>query len=200
MFNMINLQDIAKAMLKKGYAFFEKADKPFNLNIIGIRSSNNKPNSFDDLITVSWCYKAGWSFIKSIATTDPGLYWLNNPMNIKGTAILLPGQYRGAFKKGAHKGYPALVQCGQLKIVRDYDRDKEFDYYYNKVEISTNDKINIHRASSVAESNVVDKWSAGCQVIANPDEFNVFMAVIDASLRYWPNSFTYTLLLEEDFY
>src|SRR3990167_3055095 len=200
MFNMINLPDIAKVMLKKGYAFFEKADKPFNLNIIGIRSSNNKPNSFDDLITVSWCYKAGGSFIKSIATTDPGLYWLNNPMNIKGTAILLPGQYRGAFKKGAHKGYPALVQCGQLKIVRDYNRDKEFDYYYNKVEISTNDKINIHRASSVAESNVVDKWSAGCQVIANPDEFNVFMAVIDASLEYFPNKFSYTLLLEEDFY
>src|SRR3990167_8174555 len=104
MFNMINLPDIAKVMLKKGYAFFEKADKPFNLNIIGIRSSNNKPDSFDDLITVSWNYKAGWNLLKFSATTDPGLYWLNNPINVEGTAILAPGQYRGAFCKGFHKG------------------------------------------------------------------------------------------------
>ena len=103
---MINifLPDIAKAMSKKGYAFFEKADKPFNLNIIGIRSSNNKPDSFDDIITVSWKYKAGWSFLKFMATTDPGIYWLNNPMNVKGTAILLPGQYRDAFKKDFIRG------------------------------------------------------------------------------------------------
>gem|GEM_PF-6033206 len=37
------------------------------------------------------------------------------------------------------------------------------------------------------ESFQVDKWSAGCQVIADPVEFDVFMSLCRAASQVWGN-------------
>jgi len=44
-----------------------------------------------------------------------------------GTAILVPGQYRGAYALGYHFGKPALQQVGNLKLFRDNDLDEQLD-------------------------------------------------------------------------
>ena len=47
--------------------------------------------------------------------------------NVKGTAILVPGQYRGAYKIGFHKGkYKALVQAKPVKLYIDNDKDNKY--------------------------------------------------------------------------
>ena len=57
-------------------------------------------------------------------TTDPGLYYRHNPLNCFGTAVLVPGQYRGAFVLGQHQGlYEALTQGKSLPVYRDDDLD-----------------------------------------------------------------------------
>lgn len=186
--NNIKLPDIVKAMNRKGYAFFENDSKPFNLNIIGIRSEDNTPNVFNDLITVSWRFKNNWNFLKFAATTDPGLYWLEHPMNTLGTAVLAKGQYRSSHVKRKHRGdYYAVCQKGELTVLRNGVPDK-----------GKNFGINIHRANAKKESIIIDKWSAGCQVLANPHEFDLFMTCVDEAIECWSNSFTYTLLLEEE--
>ena len=44
-------------------------------------------------------------------TTLPGLYWLENPMNSKGCAILKEGQYKGVYEIDLHNGkYEAICQ------------------------------------------------------------------------------------------
>jgi len=60
--------------------------------------------------------------------------------------------------------------------------------------------INIHRATSRVggESVQVDKWSAGCQVMANNSEFKTFMEIINKAAKIWGNSFTYTLINSDD--
>ncbi len=58
--------------------------------------------------------------------------------------------------------------------------------------------VNIHRASTHHESVQVDKWSAGCQVLADPLDFNLLMALCEKSREQFSNSFTYTLLDEAD--
>lgn len=197
----MNLQtnQLIKALKLKDYAVFENDSKPLNLNIIGIRASDNTSNVFNDMIAMIWKYRGNWSMASFPCTTDPGLYWLKNyPDNLVGTAILKEGQYRGSHQIGKHKGqYEALTQKANVTVIRDADRDKELDYD-NGVEDTGIFGINIHRANSKQESTQVDKWSAGCQVIADPHCYDVFMAICKEAVEIWGNSFTYTLIGEND--
>ena len=108
---MITIQNIQKALLKKGYNLFEDDSKNYNLNLVGIRSKDETPNTFNDWFTVFWKYQGEWFFYVFKCTTDPGLYWLNHPMNKLGTGILKEGQYHGMWARDLHQGrYMALKQ------------------------------------------------------------------------------------------
>ena len=50
----------------------------------------------------------------------------------------------------------------------------------------------------VKKSTQIDKWSAGCQVIAANDDFRLFMEIANKAKDTWGNSFTYTLLESKD--
>jgi hypothetical protein len=59
--------------------------------------------------------------------------------------------------------------------------------------------INIHRSNPNRESLLNEKWSAGCQVFANPYDFSELLTIIDESARRYGDKFTYTLITENDF-
>lgn len=194
-----SIEQIKEVFYKKNYVFFDNM-KPYNLNLFGVRSSNGQPNRFDDLIVVAYRDKDfNWKIDNYKATTDPGRYWLLNPMNVKGTAILVEDQYRSTFMMGLHKGYPALVQKSIVRVYRDRNRDENLDFNKKTIEEGYF-SINIHRASTLYVSVFVEKWSAGCQVIASYKKYrdNFIPLLMKQSLRYG-NSFTYTLLNEKDF-
>lgn len=197
----MNIDQIKKVFEKKNYDFFT-LDKPYNLNIIGIRSNSRIPNAFDDTMVI--IYKDGNKQERLLSfkcTTDPGLYWLQNPMNIDGTIIMVPGQYKSCYKVGLHKGYKALQQIGDMTYVRDKDKDKELDFELMndpKKIITGVFATNIHRANENNESVQVDKWSAGCQVIADPVDFAMLMNLCDKSAELYGNKFSYTLITYKD--
>ena len=60
--------------------------------------------------------------------------------------------------------------------------------------------INIHRATgrTGGTSTRVDKWSAGCQVIANNNDWHEFLDICQTAREIWGNSFTYTLIESKD--
>ena len=197
--SLITPENIKKIYQEKGYKLFENDTKEYNLNIFGIRSSDMTPNSFNDYVCIMWKYNGEWNTKVYEATTDPGLYYLEHPMNVNGTAIIVPGQYSGAYNIGLHGGkYEALRQKKPMKYYRDNDRDNEFDLDESTLttEIAY---TNIHHASYTATSSQVGKWSAGCQVIANISNFNEFMDYCRLSKDLYGDSFTYTLLNEKDF-
>lgn len=196
----IGIKDILKVYQKKGYNIAENDVKPFNLNICGIRSMNGRVNYFDDIICIFWKYKGSWSIVKSIATVDPGLYWLNNPENKNGTGILKEGQYTGMWKKEFHRGdknEPAFVQVKPCTVIRDSNKDSIINYDADKEETGLFG-INGHNANNLKESILVDKWSAACQVWANPEEHALAMWLADKSIPHWGNSFSYTLINESN--
>jgi hypothetical protein len=186
------LSKIKGILRSKGYEIYTK---PNELNIVGIRSTNTISNRFDDEIHVF--YKVApliWHYHVYKATTDPGTFWLLNPMQPQGTAILAQGQYKGAYKIGLHQGkYKALVQSKPITVIRDYSRTAKLDFMNG-----SKDKgmfgINIHHASSNGITKQVDKYSAGCQVFANINEFNEFMGLCEKQMSLYGNSFTYTLI------
>lgn len=186
-------------MEKKGYVFFE-GRKPYDLNIVGVRSTNMRANKFDDSINVFYKNtKKDWEVRVYKITTDPGSYYLEHPMNVAGTAILVPKQYRSAYKIGLHRGsYEALVQRGvnPVQIYRDSDKDEILDMEKNSI-LEGYFGINIHKAGT--DSTIVEKWSAGCQVFKTRSDFNDFMTLVNRAAKYWGPTFTYTLLEEKDF-
>jgi hypothetical protein len=189
---------IENSVKAKGYLWFEKGD--YNLNIVGVRGTSNggkATNLFDDFITLSYKIKGEWQFHSFKATTEPSVHYLMNPINKNGTAILKPSQYRGAYALGLHQGqYEALRQVGELRVYRDTNRDAEYDLV-NEAS-SFNDGINIHRANPNGESIYINKWSAGCQVIANSKDWNTFISLVKKSATLYQNKFTYTLITKDD--
>lgn len=198
---MITQPLIYQSLQNKGYKIFEADDKPYNLNIVGVRSANKKVNAFDDWITVMWKYKGNWNFHVYEATTDPGLYWLQHPENPSGTAILKEGQYPHSHQLGFHKGaYKALVQVGNLTVIRDFNRDANMDIQSGCIETKSDFGINIHRACANGVSIQVDNWSAGCQVFADSFQFGQFIDLCTEAANIWGDKFTYTLINETYFY
>jgi len=190
---------------KKGYVFFDE-DKPYNVNIIGVRAENRVANKFDDCLLIVYRNNKGDFLVDSFeATTDPGWTYLKNASKVyggRGTAILVPGQYIGAYKLDIHggkNGYLALCQRGaSVSIYRDSNKDLLLDFD-EKTLTSGYFGINIHRAKRTDETYSVAGYSAGCQVIRKYSDWKRFMSIIDKSSNIYGNSFTYTLIKEEDF-
>jgi hypothetical protein len=193
-----DLPEILWSVKRHGFAIFEEGD--YNLNIIGIRNTANpQPNEFDDFLVVAYKREGEWITEEFSITTDPGRYWLQKP-DYKPCAVYYhPQQARGAYKIGKHRGqYVALVQAKPVKFWRDADKDDHATYSGRIHE----DRIglNIHRSSTRENgSKYVDRWSAGCQVFADPADFARFMTLCDRQVRWTGyRSFTYTLISNEE--
>lgn len=178
---------------------FEIKERPYELNIVGVRTDNWTPNSFDDFIFVFYKDDTGnWQGTKNAVTTDPGTYWLKNPMSPQGTAILKKGQYRNSYAIGKHRGeYTALVQVAPVTTIRDYDRDNKLSYDSSRSTTGLYG-INIHRAGSIGTTKVVDKYSAGCQVFSDASDFAKFIEQTKKHKDLYGNLFNYTLIDERE--
>jgi len=202
---MYTREKIQSAVEKLGYKWFsDRNDKGYDVNIVGIRNSDTADqvtNKFDDKITISYKNKEGeWQYHEFDCTTDPGTHWVENLLNSDGVAILKPGQYRGSHKIRLHQGkYEALCQKKPVKVYRDGNKDESYDMLEENVKEGIYG-INIHRATAKPgrKSTQIDKWSAGCQVIAAADDFSLFMEICHKAKDVWGNSFTYTLIESND--
>ena len=192
--------DYEKIFKQKGYAYFTNGQ--YNLNIIGIRSNNQNKvtNRFDDLLVVIYKTPTGkWQRVSYSITTEPGVYYMTRKLlNPKGTAILVPGQYRGCWELGKHKGeYKALVQKKPVKVYRDGNKNDIYDMVSKCIDNGVFG-INIHRSDEFVKVNYVNSYSAGCQVFSDPNDFKKFITLCERQRQLYGNSFTYTLLNEED--
>ena len=194
-------QQIETTIKNKGYKWFENGN--YNLNIVGVRNGetgNEVTNKFDDFLTLSYKVDGEWNYHCFDATTDPGKHWVENVMNEDGVAILKENQYRGSHKIGLHQGkYEALRQQKPVQVYRDNDLDGNYDLLEENIQEGIFG-INIHRATKWEgkKSTQIDKWSAGCQVIASNDDFRLFMEICNKAKDTWSNSFTYTLINTND--
>lgn len=202
---------LQKIVLAKKYRFFDSGQ--FNINLVGVRSQLSESNRFDDRLFVAYKDLAFQKVVREYSiTTDPGKPWLLKPLDPKGCAIIVPGQYPGAYMVGIHGrshasgGYPALEQVGPMNYVRDNNRDAIIDasLWQDPARIFSGIlKTNIHHAGKDQLRRklfkyLVNQWSAGCQVFEYYDDFLEFLEICKTGARLHGNSFTYTLLEEAD--
>jgi hypothetical protein len=191
-----SIEKICYALGHKRHVAFLDTQKDYNLNIVGVRSRTARVNYFDDTLTVFYNIGQDWDYVEYAITTRPGLYYLENPMNPLGCAILKAGQYRGLWKVGMHYDQHALVQDKPCTVIRDNNKNGTWD---NGTEETGMFAINCHRKQARGLSTTVDQASAGCQVFADAEIFDYeFMPLCNKSSVIWGNSFTYTLLDEND--
>lgn len=199
LFDKVAKIDLSIILRRKGYSYFTKGY--YNLNIIGIRKNNNNviTNKYDDILVVMYRTRVGLKTVYFNITTEPGDYYMRKKLgNPKGTAILVPGQYRGCWKLGKHKGeYEALVQAKPVKVYRDGNKDNIYDMFPQTINEGLFG-INIHRSNEGFTRQTVDMYSAGCQVFADPKDFDKFIDLCKKQEVLYGNSFTYTLLDEKD--
>jgi hypothetical protein len=188
---------IAQTFEQKNYRFFDSGRK-FNLNIFGVR--NNGPvNTFSDFLCVLYRNEWNeWQLYQWPGTTKPGGPALRMPRNVKGTGIMVPDQYLGAYCIDKHNGqYDALCQrLGKVRAYRDNDRDNAFDLDPATIEEDFFG-ANIHKA--LRDTPEVNEWSYLCQVFKRDSDFNRFMAIVNFAAKEWGNKFSYTLLEQHDF-
>ena len=176
------IEELKTEFKKLNYTWFE------HINFVGVRSKANLPNQFDDLFGVIIGSQIQWFS----CTTNAGTHWLRNLLNKKGTALLKPSQYIDTWKIGFHQGkYEAFVQAKPVTVYRD----KNLNDIAEESAVTDTGMfgINIHRANDKFISKLVDKWSAGCQVLNNPADFTNLLSLGKQSKR---DFFTYTLLKE----
>ena len=194
---MVDIEKVIELVQKRG-GIVDKM--PYHLNLVGVRDVSNI-NTFNDRL-IYFYYDSNENIVVAEInrfTTDPGLKSLKRPVNPKGCAILAEGWHPNMWRKGLHRGrYDAFVQNAPVKVYRDKNRDSKYD-----MNPTTIDKgifgINLHRANEARTSIIVDGWSAGCQVVANPTDFKKLLSVRDLAIRAGQSAFSYTLPLKSDF-
>jgi hypothetical protein len=102
------------------------------------------------------------------ATTEPGWYYREHPMNPGGAAQLAFGQHLDAWQIGDHRGQDALIQCGLLKVFRDKNEDGSRKG--DAIDIGAEFGLDQHTTSNAPHE--VGRWSAGCLVGKYPQTHN----------------------------
>ena len=174
-----------------GYVWFDQG--VCNLNAIAVRRLPGTPDAFDDVLTATWREPDGsWRTAAWSCTTDPGLYWLRNPSRVEGTAVLCPGQYRGAWVIGRHHAhYPALTQTRSVCVWRDRNRNgvvnregpRHSGYYGINVHAASLDPF--HDWDDIPPRASVGRWSAGCLVLPSSHDYRQWWSwVVETTARY----------------
>jgi hypothetical protein len=197
---MYSADQIKKAVLKKGYVWFEDhANKNFDVNIVGVRNLNVGQvvtNKFDDILTITYKENGVLVYKEWPITTDAGTKGVKQFHNPKGVARLIPDQYRGSHAIRLHQGkYEALGQQKPVKVWRDVNKDMTFDEVLVDQGLFG---INIHRSNPKTQSEYVENWSEGCQVFKRLKDFEEFMEICRKARDIHGNSFTYTLITTKD--
>lgn len=155
--------------------------------LVGVRSKADVPDRYDDKFYIS---KPGGSMFNFDCTTHSGSHYLLNWLNPKGTAVLKADRtYK--YKLGIHKGYEALVQAAPVEVYRDNNKNLKVDAV-GPTEIGWFG-INIHRGSMTTVGSYIGKFSAGCQVLANPADFKL---LLEECKKTGKQTFDYILLNE----
>lgn len=190
--NTLSIEVLKKTISALGYIWY--TDRP---NIIGIRTTLDVPESFNDLMCIVYPENGSEVLKTYTTTTNPGVYWLQNPMNKLGSAVLKPGQYVNSHSVGYHQNkqeHKALVQTGKVTVYRDNDKDKYSEE--QGVEDTGLHGINIHGANKNMKTMTIGKWSAGCTVFQIWSQKEEFVAICEKFKKVTSNKFTYTLLRE----
>jgi hypothetical protein len=179
---------IVKKMLELGY-WVSREDRRYNIIYLEGCDADGTPNSdrlneWNDRRILLEVRQGTPRILRNwLATTEPGRFYTQHPLNAAGAFRIAFGQYQ-AWKMGYHGSsqYPALVQCAAVVGHRDGNKDGfrtgdvvvSGDYY----------GINQHHGWGM---QFVDESSAGCLVGQSIEGHQEFINLLKTDRRYQAN-------------
>jgi hypothetical protein len=191
-------------MESKGYAI-SRGNKQYNIVYIEGACADGTPNA--DEADIYNDRRIVFEFIDGepkitgnwLATTEPGTYFTEHPLNSAGAARIAFGQYKNTWQVGIHVGpsgraaHEGLIESANITI----HRDKNKDGFRPRDLIQTGRiGLNQHRGSGHTSKRIGHE-SAGCLVGWSPDEHTEFMNMLKSDTRYQGNRnyrFTTTII------
>ena len=178
---------IVRVMEERGHRL-DKGDGEINIVYVEGLSpdgtpNRNEPNRFNDLRLILRFVGGRPEIVRSWeATTEPGRYYTDHPLNTQGAARIALGQHLGAWQVGVHReSHEALVQTGAaLTVCRDTNRDFKRD---GDVRDTGFFGINQHWGYD-APTDDIGKASAGCLVGRTTEGHREFMDLVKSDRRY----------------
>ena len=143
-------------------------------------------DQFNDLRAVFWFDDDGEiSHREWQATTEPGAFYTNTPMNPKGAARIKFGQYK-AWQVGVHNNdHEALTQAGPVTVHRDLNKDGKRTG--DALDTGSEFMINQHHGWDT-DRRSIKKTSAGCLVGRKIEGHREFMEIVKQDPRFRANS------------
>jgi peptidoglycan hydrolase-like protein with peptidoglycan-binding domain len=181
---------LIKYMQQKQY-FVAVGKHKYNIVYVEGANSNGTPNDdtfnqWNDRRIVIEIASATPKIVGNwIATTEPGDYYTQNPLNPKGAARIAFNQYK-AWQVGIHgesEPHEALVQVADVEVCRD--RNKDGYRTGDPIDVGANFGINQHWGYDMSS---VGKAGAGCLVGQFREEHKAFMELIKQDRRYQLNN------------
>lgn len=153
------------------------------MDVDGTRNGN-EPNQFNDIRTVIRFSHAGIPILAGCweATTEPGRYWTEHPMDPGGAFRIKFGQYK-AWSVGTHHTHEALVQVAPITGYRDKNRDAKRG---GDQEVTGLFGVNQHWGYDFPRADLKNS-SAGCLVGRSTSGHREFMALVKSDPRYRAN-------------
>lgn len=153
-------------MAAQGYSIFRERG---HINIVYLEGVNIDGTLNRDTLDAWNDIRLAFSFVdnkpvllhKAMATTEPGrsATFSQKSKDLGGVARIKFGQHT-AWKRGTHKGQPALVQCAPIIVFRD----KNLDGLRTGDPISFATGINQHSTRLGWNGSRIGNWSEGCLV------------------------------------
>jgi hypothetical protein len=185
---------IYRFMKSKGHWF---SRVPGHVNIVYIEGVNadgtlnpDHPNHFNDRRLVLTIERGRPTILGNWeATTEPGKYWTEHPMNPKGAARIAFGQY-SAWTVGYHHWnnpnlrHEALIQSGVIRVYRD--RNMDYDRRGDEIDEGDSFAVNQHWGYDNPRENL-GRSSAGCLVGRSTAEHRIFMSLVKGDPRFEAN-------------
>jgi len=120
-----------------------------------------------------------------VATTEPGKFFTDNPMNKSGAARIAFGQYKawrvGVHRRGKKGAHEALVQVDVISVHRDLNKDGKRTG--DKIDVGAGFGINQHSGHDAPADNI-GRQSAGCLVGRSDNDHRGFMKLVKADPRF----------------
>ncbi len=117
------------------------------------------------------------------ATTRPGIYYDENPLNPDGAAFISLTQFKNVWQVGIHGNscpHEALIQDGTIQITRD--RNEIFQRSGYPIESGNDYGINLHGGYDMS---YVGRASAGCPAAQSMSgHLDEFMSLMKSDARY----------------
>jgi len=170
---------------------YKKNNHPIEeFNLVGIRDSKDLDK---DVWNDYLCFFTADKFFITQGTTESGVYYTKSAERVKaGTFHLNYGFHEKIWCIGTHKGYEAFVNDWRYCKPTKGWRDANFNFVKDLGDIEVCDYfgINFHRAHPVSIVDKIGKYSAGCQVVRNNVDFQLFLKTFKNTNGYKQNRFS----------